>query len=105
MTKQHINDQLTPDGICSCNWSERSIQTSKDNLLEGLCSTDPNFPFNVWCKLVFQSVITLNLLRPYAKIFGNFNYECTPMDLPGIKVILHERPKYHGLWSPHALYR
>ena len=23
---------------------------------------------------------------------------------PSIKVIPHERPKYHGSWSPHALY-
>ena len=96
MTKQHINDQLTPDGICSCNWSERSIQTSKDNLLEGLCSTDPNFPFNVWCKLVFQSVITLNLLRPYAKIFGNFNYYRKPMSPPSIKLFLRDRVEDRG---------
>ena len=37
------------------------------------------------------------------EIFGNFNYDRTPMDPTVIKVILHEHPKYRGLWSPHVL--
>ena len=79
-----------------------------------MCSTYPNFSLKLWCKLVVQSVITPNLLRPslinpnlsvHAKIFGNFNYECTPMDPPGIKVLLRGCGKDCGLWSLHVLSR
>ena len=106
-------NQLIPAGIHQRNWSERVIQTFKNNFIAGLCSTDPNFPLNLWCKLVAQSVIILNLLRSFqinpklsahAQVFGNFNYDRTHVDPPGIKVLLHEHPKYCGSWSPHSLY-
>ena len=43
------------------------------------------------------------MLSAHAQVFGNFNYDCTPMDKTGIKVLLHERPEYRGSWPPHAL--
>ena len=98
MTIKHIDYQLTPAVLNQRNWSECEIQTSKNNFTAGLCSTDPNFPFNLWWKLVTQSVITFNPLWPswintkisdHAQVFGNFNDHHTPMDPPGIKVIIH----------------
>ena len=71
------------------------------------------FPSQLWCKLVAQYVITLNLLRSsqintklsaHAQVFGKSNYDCTPMAPPGIKVLLHECPKERGLRYPHALF-
>ena len=49
-------------------------------------------------KLAAQYVITLNLLQTYqinpklydhSQVFGNFNYDHTPMDQPGAKFIIH----------------
>ena len=94
------------------NWDGCLIQTVKNHFIAGLCSTDPNLPLNLWCKLVARFVITLNLLRSFwinpklsahAQVFGNFDNDCTTMDPPSIKVTLHERPKDRGLWYSHAL--
>ena len=110
--EKHIDFQLTPAGIHWRNWVERAIQTSKNNFIAGLWSTDPRFPLNLWCKLVTQYVLTLNFLRnswintklsAHEQVFGNFNYDCTTMAPPGIKVLIRECTKDHGSWSTHAL--
>ena len=101
ITEQHVDYKLTLAGLHQRNWDEREIQTLKNNFIAGLFSTDPNFPLNVWCKLVAQYVVTLNLLlhsrinpklSSHAQVFVNLNYERTPMAPPVIKVLLHERP-------------
>jgi hypothetical protein len=77
------------------NWAERDIQTFKNHFISGLCSTHPDFPLNLWDKLLPQATLTLNLLRPspinpklsaYAQIHGAFNFDKTPLAPPGIKV-------------------
>ena len=62
ITEQHIDYELTPAAIHQRNWAERAIQTFKNHFIAGLCSTYPRFPLNLWCKLVTQYDITLNLL-------------------------------------------
>ena len=93
-----IDNQLTPAGIHQRNWADRTVQTVKNHFIAGLCSTDPNLPLNLWYNSVAQSVITLKLLWTYrintklsahAQVFGNFNYDHTPMDPPAIKDLLH----------------
>ena len=96
----HIDYKLTPAVIHNHNWSERAIQTFKNHFLEGLLSTDPNSPLSLWCKLVAQYVITINLLQhsiinpnlsAHTQVFSNFNYYHTTMSPPGINVLRHER--------------
>ena len=45
------------------NAAERAIQTAKEHLIAGLCTTDPNVPIQLWDQLIEQCFITLNLLR------------------------------------------
>jgi hypothetical protein len=45
------------------NAAERAIQTFKNHFISGLCTTDPNFPFQLWNHLTNQAVITCNILR------------------------------------------
>ena len=42
-------------------------------------------------------------LYDHAQIFCKLNYDLTPMAPPDIKVLLCERAKISGSWSPHTL--
>jgi hypothetical protein len=45
------------------NTTERAIHTFKNHFIDGLCSTNCDFPLNLWEKLPPQCLLTLNLLR------------------------------------------
>ena len=45
------------------NAVKRAIQTFKNHVISGLCTTDVGFPLQLWDKLTKQAVITLNILR------------------------------------------
>ena len=44
------------------NAAERAIQTYKNHFISGLCSTDEQWPIQLWDQLTTQATITLNLL-------------------------------------------
>ena len=88
--------------------AERSIQTYKSHFKAGLATCDPTFPLSEWDRLVEQSVITLNLLRPsranpnisaYQFLFGHFDFKSTPLAPPGIKIVAHSKPATRGSWE------
>ena len=112
MVQEKEDYQLVPPGIHRRNSAERAIRTWKNHFIAGLPSVDPNFPLNLWDRLVEQGHITLNLLRAsrmnpklsaYAQIEGEFDYNRTPLAPPGIKVIVHEKPKDRASWAPHGV--
>ena len=93
--------QLTPPHMHRINAAERAIRTYKNHLLAGLATCDENFPINEWDRLIPAANITINLLRnsiiktklsSYAAIFGNFNFNSTPLCPPGTKAIIHYKP-------------
>lgn len=104
--KEYMDDenetyQLVPPHLHRRNAAERAIQTFKNHFLAGLMSTNPKFPFYLWCRLLPQAVTTLNLLRQsrinpklsaYAQLNGEFNFNATPLAPPGTKVIVHTKP-------------
>ena len=59
---QQIDYQLTPPHIHCRNAAERAIRTWKNHLIAGLSSTDDNFPMHLWCRLIKQATMTLNML-------------------------------------------
>lgn len=59
----NIKHQLVPPYIHRVNRAERAIQTFKHHFIAGLSSTPSTFPMYLWCRLIPQAVITLNLLR------------------------------------------
>ena len=90
------------------NLAERAIQTWKNHFKAGLATTDPNFPLTAWDHLVPQANITLNLLRlartnkalsAYAYVYGNFNFNATPLAPPGTKIVAHIAPTTRGTWD------
>ena len=111
-TKNKIKYQLVPPFSHRINAAERAICTWKNHFITGICSVDPKFPMNLWEKLIPQSVITLNLLRPsrrnpnisaYEALNGKFNYDATPLAPPGFKVIEFESTQTRKIFSPHGI--
>ena len=94
-------------------FSEAFVQwTFKYQFLDGLCSVQPNFPMHPWCLLIPLATTTLNLLRPSwinpwisatALLNGAFDYNKTPLALPGTKVLLHNTPAKRGTWTPYGV--
>ena len=65
MRREGITFQLLPPPhLHQTNSSERAIQTFKDHLIYGITSCDPVFLMHLWDRLLSQSTLTLNLLRP-----------------------------------------
>ena len=101
-----------PPYIHRRNAAERAIRTFKDHFISILCGTDPLFPINVWDKLLPQVTITLNLLRisrinpqlsAFSQIWGNFNFNSTPLAPAGTKLFIHENPSVRESWAPYAV--
>ena len=65
----------------------------------------------MWCRLLPQAEITLNLLRPaahapnvsaHAYLFGEFNYNAHPLTPLGTAVEMHLVPTARETWAPHS---
>ena len=66
----------------------------------GLYGVDNRFSGNQWDWLIPQSIITLNMLQPsrinpnlsvYMQIWGNFDFNKTPLAPIGCKAIIHDQ--------------
>ena len=102
---------LVPPNLHRRNATERAIQTFKAHFIAILCGTDPKFPINLWDKLLPQAEITLNLLRnsrinpslsAYCQVWGNFDYNKTPLAPLGTKLLVHLKPEVRETWAPRA---
>jgi hypothetical protein len=101
-SNEGVDYQLVPPGIHHRNAAERAICTFKNHFIAGLCSIDKHFPLHLWDRLVPQVVIMLNMMRgsqinpqlsAWAQINGHFDFNCTPLAPPGIRVLIHEKPQ------------
>lgn len=84
----------------------------KDHFIAGLATTDKLFPMHLWCRLIPQSILTLNLLCPSrlnprlsaeAQLNGAFDFNKTPLAPPGTKAIVHKKPAARQTWAPHGV--
>ena len=112
MRKNKIKFQLVPPHLHRANAAERAIRTWKNHFITILCGLDPQFPLQLWDRLIDQTNLTLNLLRPSrlnpkmaaeAMLNGPFDFNRTPIAPLGTKVLVHEKPTVRGTWSPHAI--
>ena len=103
--------QLVPPHLHRQNAAERAIQTFKNHFISGIVSTHKDFPLRLWCLLLPQAIVTLNLLRPsrinptlsaHAKLHGLFDLNATPFAPPGTKVIVHLKPTIRKSWAPRG---
>jgi hypothetical protein len=112
LVAEDIDFQLVPPGIHRRNAAERAIHTFKNHFIAGLCRVDKDFPIHLWDRLLPQALLTLNLLRgsrlnpklsALAQLFGVFDFNCTPIAPPAIRIIVHEKPDKRDSWSPHGI--
>jgi hypothetical protein len=81
------------------NLAKRAIQTFKAHFISVLNGTDESFPPHFWCRLIPQTVLTLNMLRR-SRINPKLSAPLAPM---GTKVIVYERKKQRlSTWSDHS---
>jgi hypothetical protein len=111
--QQDITFQLVPPYSHRRNSAKRAIRSFKDHLIAGLCSTDKSFPMHLWDRLLPNAVITLSMLRTsriYPKLsaarhlFGQYDFNRSPMAPPGTRIIAHETPNQRRTWAPHGQY-
>ena len=93
------------------NAAERAIRTFQCHFISGLTLVDPNFPLYLWCQLLEQAEITLNLLRAsqtcpkisaYTHLHGTFDFMATPLAPPGCKSIIFEDPVLRKKYATHG---
>lgn len=108
---ENITLQLVTPHMHRNNPVERAIQTWKDHFLAVLASVHPDFPMAEWDRIIPQCNITLNLLRAsqihpqlssYASVFGNFNFNRTPLAPPGTKIVFHNKATQRASWAFHG---
>ena len=72
---------------------------------------DKNFPLHLWCRLLDQAELTLNMLRTsrinpnlsaHEQLHGIHDFNATPLAPPGTKCIAHEKASQRGTWAPHG---
>ena len=109
--KNNIQYQLVPPNIHRQNSAERAIRTFKNHLLANLAGADPDFPVSEWDRLLPQIQITLNLLRnsrvnpalsSYAYLFGNYDFNKSPLAPVGTKVLSHLKSSKRASWAFHG---
>ena len=78
----------------------------------GLASVSPKMPMHLWCRLLPQALMTLNLLRQsrmnprlsaYAQLYGQHDYNINPVAPPGIQVSIYEKSSNRRSWAPHGV--
>ena len=91
--------------------AERAIQTFKAHFIAGLCTTDANFPTQLWDYMVLQAQDTLNMLRTarcdttksaYEVLEGPFQFDKVLLAPPGTKAIIYDSPEDRNSWAPHG---
>ncbi|KAL7479932.1 hypothetical protein ACHAW6_007837 [Cyclotella cf. meneghiniana] len=107
-----IKWQFVPPNEHCINAAERAIQTFKNHFIAGLCSTDKQFPAQLWDKLLPQAQDSLNMLRAsrinpsksaYEILEGPHDFNRHPWAPPGCRAILHEPADTISSWGPHGI--
>ena len=112
LKKYNLTYQLAPPHIHRVNAAERAICTFKNHFLATMATADPEYPMSKWDRLLPQAELTLNLLRnaranpqlsAYAYLFGQFDFNKTPLAPAGTKVLVHEKPAQRRTWGYHGI--
>ena len=72
---------------------------------------DPKFPMHLWCRLILQTFLTLNLVRPshvdqklsaHAYFHEYFDYNDIPLAPLVWAIQLYVKPNRRNLWYEHS---
>jgi hypothetical protein len=111
-TKAHIIPGLATSSLLSVG--KLVDDKFKNHFVAGLCSVDKQFPMHLWCELLPQATLTLNLLRTSrinptisaaTQLFGQFYFNRTPLAPPGTRAVAHVKPKARRTWRGRLVRR
>ena len=103
---------LVPPHNHQASAAERAIQTFKHHFKACLTIIDPDFPLREQDRLSVQAELTMNLLLSakinpklctYAYLVGNFDFNKTPIEPPGTRVVVHSKPSKRSSWDTHVI--
>ena len=104
--------QLTPPHMHRINVTERAICTFKKHFKTILSGTDPAFPMHLWCRLLKQATLTLNMLRLCCQnptlsaamaLEGAHDYNAHPLGPMGCKITVHETVGQRATWGLNGI--
>ena len=104
--------QIAPRGNHRTIAIEQEIQTLKNHFQSVLYGCDPTFPKNQWGWVLLVAVLTLTMVRPsqinpaksaYNQLWGNFDFNKTPLAPLGCLIAVHERAQERGTWTDHGV--
>ena len=110
-TSEQVKFQVMPRYFHRRNASERVIRTFKNHLITGICTCDSRFSGRKWDRVIPQASLTLNLLRfsrinpslsAYTGLFGELNFNATPLASPDTKVLIHVKPRNRWTFGGHT---
>ena len=112
LNKRKVNFQLVPPHVHRRNAAERAIRTFKNHLLAILAGAHKEYPVSEeWDRFLPQCEMTLNFLHnsrvnpklsSYAYLFGNFDFNKTPLAPLGTKVVVHLKSDKRTSFSYHG---
>ncbi|KAL7503780.1 hypothetical protein ACHAXN_002039 [Cyclotella atomus] len=114
LCQENIKWQFVPPNEYHTNAAEHAIQTFKNHLVSGLCSTDHQFLAQLWAKLQLllpQVQDSLNIFRAsridpsksaYQVLEGIHDFNHHPWAPPGCRAAIHEPANNRTLWGPRG---
>ncbi|KAL7426973.1 hypothetical protein ACHAXH_000515 [Discostella pseudostelligera] len=113
MQQQNGKVQFVEPNNHRVNTAERAIQTFKNHFISSLCTTNKDFPFQLWNHLTEQAIITCNILRRsrlnpeisvYEQLHGHkYDWNAHPLAPPGTRAIIHSSTLTRTSWGPRGI--
>ena len=94
-----------------CHQAEKAVQTYKAMFKSGLASLPKQFPIAYWFRLLDQTDISVNIVRPSrqnslllagAAMEGELHFDATPLAPPGSEMMMHQKPARRSRFGPNA---
>jgi hypothetical protein len=108
IAENKMDHKLVPPSNHRMLLAERAIQTWKSHMISVLNGVDENFPIALWCQIIRQTELTLNLLRQsnivpaisaFAHVHGQHHYMRHPFAPIGCAVEIHVKPGNWATWD------
>jgi hypothetical protein len=105
---QRLPVQFVSPQMHRSNPAEKSVRTSKNHLISTFASTHPDFPDDLWDRLLPHAELTLNVVRPWrpdpslSAWSGLHHLPMTLPPTPGQLCLSFNSPDHRLSWDPHG---
>ena len=104
--------QLVPPYVHQYNTAEQAIRTFKKHFKAILAQVDKNFPMHLWCRLLYQATLILNILRPcpmnpkpsaQMALEDAHDFSAHPLAPPGCELTVHQTIGQTTSWGLNGI--